>query len=209
MKRHLFSLLVFSLCVLGWALVLKGGVQTAPVMAEPEVNMEESAKTQILGESTHSLAGAKEWAAARGATDDFIAAADIYWKIGELMGIRADVMYAQSAKETAFGNYTGNVTKDQNNFAGIKKVNATGDTRDDHETFSNSEAGVQGHFNHMAAYCGAEPLGMLHQRYYTVLSTGWAGNIKHVEDLSEKWAPAEDYGKSIVNDYLNTMGENK
>jgi len=205
MKRHFFTFFIFILCGLSWIIVLKGGVKSADIEEPFSVSIDGVSKTPILGDAKISIEQARSWAEGRGATEDFINIADVYWEIGTLMGIRADVLYAQSAKETAFGRYAGNVTADMNNWAGIKRVNATGDERDDHESFATSEAGVQGHFNHMAAYVGVEPLGMIHQRYYTVLSIGWAGTVKFVEDLSGKWAPAVDYGESVVNDFLNTM----
>ena len=209
LKRHLFSIFIFAICSIAWIVILKGGVHsaaqeiTAPAIEEDAATNE----TPILGQSQYTVEQAKAWSKGRGATDEFINLADQYWKIGALMGTRPDVMYAQAAKETAFGHFTGNITADMNNFAGIKKVDATGDTRDDHESFATPEAGIQAHYNHMAAYVGVQPLGQIHQRYYSVLSTSWAGTIKYVEQLGGKWAPDETYGTSIVNDYLSTMGD--
>jgi len=208
-KKHLFSLFIFILCAIAWLIILKGGVESAPAEPVTAPAQEETVtnQTPILGQPQYTVEQAKAWAKARGATDDFVSLADQYWKIGALMGIRPDVLYAQAAKETSFGHFTGNVTADMNNFAGIKKVDATGDTRDDHESFATPEEGVQAHFNHMSAYVGVQPLGQIHQRYYTVLSAPWAGTIKYVEQLGGKWAPDPNYGTSIVNDYLSTMGD--
>ena len=115
--------------------------------------------------------------------DRFLDAADIYWKYGELTGIRPEVLYAQAAKETAFGNYGGAVLPEMNKFAGIKKYGATGDATEDHESFATPDDGVRAHFNHMSAYVGLEPIGEVHGRYNSVKSLSWAGTVKYVEAL--------------------------
>ena len=161
--------------------------------------------TPIMGESTISMDSAIEWAKANNASDLFIDAAQYYWKYGELMGIRPEVLYAQSARETGFGNYGGRVLPEMNNFAGIKKYGAVNDATEDHETFETREDGVRGHFNHMAAYVGVEPIGEVHGRYKSVKSLSWAGTVKYVEDLGGKWCPDLYYGFAIVKDSLNKM----
>ena len=161
--------------------------------------------TPIMGESTISMDSAIEWAKANNASDLFIDAAQYYWKYGELMGIRPEVLYAQSARETGFGNYGGRVLPEMNNFAGIKKYGAVNDATEDHETFETREDGVRGHFNHMSAYVGVEPIGEVHGRYKSVKSLSWAGTVKYVEDLGGKWCPDLYYGFAIVKDSLNKM----
>jgi hypothetical protein len=147
---------------------------------------------------------AKEWARSKGATDLFIMAADYYWEYAVYTGIRAEVLYAQAAFETGFGTYKGNVVPSQNNFAGIKKKNATGDRTYDHESFATQRDGVRGHFNHMLAYVGGTPIGEVHGRYYSVKSMPWAGTVKLVNDLSGKWCPRSDYAKTIIK-FLDEM----
>jgi len=159
----------------------------------------------IEGESEVDVETAKEWAISRGAAEIFVNIADTYWEYAAQTGIRADVMYAQSAKETAFGNYTGNVRADMNNWAGIKTKDATGDLPEDHETFATPQDGVRAHYNHMCAYVGLNPVGDTHDRYNIVLTTTWAGTIKTVDQLGGRWAPDENYGNSIISDYLDDM----
>ena len=165
----------------------------------------EQTYTPLLGEAQISLESAKAWAAAKGAAELFINAADYYWQYGELTGIRPEILYAQAAKETGYGKYGGAVTPDMNNFAGIKKYGATGDEKDDHESFATQEDGVRAHFNHMSAYIGLEPIGEVHGRYNSVKSLSWAGTIKSVEALGGRWCPDLYYGYSIVRNYLNNM----
>ena len=161
--------------------------------------------TDIAGKSTVSLEQAKAWATAKNAHERFINIADIYWKYGEKMNIRPEVLYAQAAKETNYGKYTGNVVPEQNNWAGIKTKSASGDKTEDHESFATADDGVRAHFNHMAAYLGANTSGQTHDRYEVVMTAAWAGSIKYVEELGGHWAPAASYGYDIVEKYLEPM----
>lgn len=169
--------------------------------------MAQKMQTNILGDAKITLKQAISWAEQKGADERFISIAPIYWEYGEKTGIRPEVLYAQAAKETNYGKYTGNVKPEQNNWAGIKTVMATGDTAEDHESFLSGEDGVRGHFNHMCAYVGLSPLGAPHERYNKTVTAAWAGTVKYVEELGGKWAPDENYGKSIVNDYIIPMSK--
>lgn len=163
------------------------------------------AKTSIFGESEKTLEEALKWAKKNNAAQCFIDVAPLYWHYAEIFGIRADVMYAQAAKETGFGRYTGRVKPEMNNWAGIKKYGAVGDETDDHETFETPDDGVRGHFNHMSAYVGVDPVGETHGRYKSVKSLAWAGSIEYVEQLGGKWCPDVNYGYSILADYIDKM----
>ena len=165
----------------------------------------EELKIEIVGKTVASLNQMQSWAKNNGASQKFIDAASIYYKYGLLTGIRADVLYCQSAKETNFGRYTGIVSEDMNNFAGIKIKNPVGDRKEDHESFSSVDDGIRAHFNHISAYVGKEPIGKPHDRYYVVKELNWAGTVKYVEELGGKWAPNNNYGKDIVNNYLNVL----
>lgn len=171
--------------------------------------LEEKGLTPILGKAQVDCETAVKWAENMGAAQIFIDAAPIYWKYGELTGIRPEVLYCQAAKETNYGKYTGQVTPDMNNWAGIKRADATGDAPEDHESFATPDDGVRAHFNHMAAYVGVDPVGETHPRYDAALSRSWAGSVRYVEQLGGKWAPDENYGKSIVNDFLDKLLETK
>lgn len=161
--------------------------------------------TSMFGNAPVSLDKAKAWARRNNATENFIAAADLYWKYGEITGIRPDILYAQSAKETGYGRYGGRVIPEQNNFAGIKKYGATGDAMEDHEDFATQEDGVRGHFNHMCAYLGLAPIGEPHGRFHSVKHMSWAGSVKTLEELGGKWCPDLYYGFSILHNYVEPM----
>lgn len=167
--------------------------------------LENKGLTSILGKAQVDCATAEKWANNMGAANRFIDAAPIYWKYGEITGIRPEVLYCQAAKETNYGKYTGQVTPDMNNWAGIKTATATGDKPEDHERFLTPDDGIRAHFNHMSAYVGLSPVGEPHGRYQAALSRSWAGSIKYVEQLGGKWAPDGNYGNSIVHDYLDKL----
>lgn len=154
--------------------------------------------TPILGPPQATVAQAQEWARKNNAHQRFIDIAPVYWRYGQLTGIRPEVLYAQSGHETGFGRYGGAVTPEMNNWAGIKVKSPVGDRREDHETFATPEDGVRAHFNHVCAYVGYEPVGEPHPRYYVVKSMPWAGAARYVEELGGKWAPSATYGQSIV-----------
>jgi len=170
-----------------------------------EVEETVEVRTPLLGKAQVSLEDAKAWAIRKGADQRFIDVADIYWKYGELTGIRPEILYAQAAKETKYGKYGGRVIPEQNNWAGIKTKTATGDETYDHESFATPDDGVRAHFNHMSAYIGIDPVGEPHDRYYLVKTIKWAGTVKFVEELGGKWCPDLTYGESIINNYLNPM----
>lgn len=164
-----------------------------------------SSETPLLGEPQVTVEEAKAWAKRMGAADRFIDIADTYWEYGEITGIRPEILYAQAAKETGYGKYGGAVLPEQNNWAGIKTKTATGDRTEDHETFATPEDGVRGHFNHISAYIGLEPIGEPHGRYYSVKSIKWAGTVKTLEELGGKWCPDLYYGFSILHRYIEKM----
>ena len=148
-------------------------------------NLTPAEGTPIRGEARATVEQAREWARRRQAHQRFIDIAAVYWSYGEKTGIRPEVLYAQSAKETAFGRYGGAVKPEQNNWAGIKVRQPRGEAAEDFESFATPQEGVRGHFNHMAAYLGLEPIGEPHGRYYVVKEMPWAGTVKYVEELGE------------------------
>lgn len=165
----------------------------------------EKSYTPMTGEAQITMEQAQAWARARGADDRFINIAPTYWQYGAQFGIRPEIMYAQAAKETGFGHYTGAVKPEMNNWAGIKIKNPEGDRTEDHETFATPEDGVRAHYNHMCAYLGLDPIGEPHDRYYVVKSIDWAGTVKNLEELGGKWCPDLYYGYDILKNYIGQM----
>ncbi len=148
---------------------------------------------KIAGQAEVTLDQALKWARDRGAAQIFIDVAPLYWHFGEQTGIRPEVLYAQAAVETNYGIFSGVVPSTYNNWSSIRTAEATGFRESDYEQFPTAEEGVRAHFNHISAYLGLEPLGQPHGRYNTVLQQPWAGTVTHLNELSGKWAPAQDY----------------
>lgn len=158
--------------------------------------------TPILGPARVTMEQAQEWARSRGASDQFVKVAPVYWKY-TVYGIRPEVLYAQAAKETGFGKFGGAVKPEMHNYCGLKIRDAKGDKTEDHATFPDDDTGVHAHYQHMCAYVGLAPLGtVVDPRYDLVKALPWAGTVKYVEELGGKWAPNPEYGVSIVRDYL-------
>ncbi|MBO8165091.1 MAG: trypsin-like peptidase domain-containing protein, partial [Brevibacillus sp.] len=123
------------------------------------------------------------------------------------MGIRPEVAYAQAAKETAFGRFGGVVTRDHHNWCGLKTTKG-GSNSDPyaHAKFPDDEVGVLAHLQHLALYAGVEVTGrIVDPRHFSSIE----GTAPTVEALGGKWAPAADYGQSIVRDYLAGLLETK
>lgn len=161
--------------------------------------------TPILGVSSSSAQVAKAWARSRGATPTFIALADLYWRIAPAAGVIPEVAYCQSAKETAFGRFTGVVKEDFCNPCGLKtSLGGANDDPNAHARFPDWETGVKAHVDHLALYAGAPgypKAGSPDPRHFPSI----AGTAPYVETLGGRWAPSLTYGQSIVKDYLATL----
>lgn len=161
--------------------------------------------TPIIGPPQTTVVQMQTWARDRGAHQRFVDVAPAYHRYGLQTGIRPEVLYAQAAKETAFGRYGGAVLPGMNNWAGIKTATAAGDRASDHQAFATPDDGVRAHYNHIAAYVGLNPVGEPHPRYHVVKKLSWAGTIKTVEELGARWAPNARYGESIVGGYMTGL----
>lgn len=162
-----------------------------------------AAGTPILGPAQATAEQAKAWARSRGATDEFIGLADLYWRLAPARGgVRADVAFCQAAKETGFGRFGGVIDASYHNPCGLKV--AAGGGNDDpraHQRFLDWETGVTAHLDHLALYAGAPgyPRGDTPDpRHFPAIR----GVAPIVEALGGKWAPNPGYGASIVGDYL-------
>lgn len=165
----------------------------------------ESLKIPLISETKATIEQAQTWAMNKGAHERFIDIAPSYWYYGIITGINPEILYVQAAKETNFGRYTGSVKPEMNNWAGIKILDPMGDNTYDHEVFDTPQDGVRAHFNHAGIYCGIEPIGEPHPRWYKTSTASWAGKVTYVEDLGGRWAPNPDYGISIIRDYLTNL----
>jgi hypothetical protein len=122
--------------------------------------------------------------------------ADYYVRYCAEAGLRADLLWAQMIHETGYGMFGGDVTPEQNNYAG---VGATGGGAQGF-VFTSAEAGVMAQVAHMVAYV------------YTSSPVAWAsktvdprfdlvtprGAVSVLSDLDGRWAvPGTGYGETI------------
>lgn len=126
------------------------------------------------------------------------------WDAGLATGVDPVVLAAQCALETNWGRFGGVVTAEFNNTCGLKTVNATGDRPEDHQRFPADTAGRPwlgslAHAHHLRLYAGFPvPYDTPDPRAKFVGPGTRAFNtVRHVTDLSGRWAPAADYGARI------------
>lgn len=159
-------------------------------------------ETRIEGRTFTNVATAERWARSRGASPQFVSNAALYFELAPSRGIRPEIAYAQSAKETAYGNFGGVIDASWNNPCGLKITagGANGDP-DAHQRFANWRQGVTACIDHLALYAGAPgypravtPDPRHFESIYATAPT--------VERLGGHWAPDPGYGRSIVGDYL-------
>lgn len=152
----------------------------------------------ILSSPSATLGQAQNWAEERGATAVFIHLAQIYWLLGENIGVDPAVAYAQAAKETNFGRFGGVLDESFQNPCGMKTTEGGGNyDRKAHQSFHSWAEGIQAHLEHLALYAGAPGYpraSSADPRHFEYL----AGTAATVEDLSGKWAPSLTYGRDIV-----------
>lgn len=112
-------------------------------------------------------------------------------------------MVAQSAKETAWGRYTGVLSAAWMNTCGLKVRNPEslglqGDTdyeRFAHQVFPSWEIGALAHAQHLIAYTGCDvPVGLVDPRF-DLIRGRYA--LQHFAELSGRWAASSTYGSSI------------
>lgn len=121
-------------------------------------------------------------------------------------GVKPEVAFCQTMKETGFLKFGGDVSISQYNFAGLGAVGngASGDS------FATVREGVRAQVQHLKAYASAEPLvNPCVDKRYRYVSKGCAPYVEWLgisENPSGKgWATAKRYGYSIVNDYINKL----
>ncbi|WP_160644142.1 S-layer homology domain-containing protein [Chengkuizengella marina] len=161
---------------------------------------------KIISETTATVEQARKWAKNRGATQMFIDLAPLYWEIAPKRGkLNPAIAYAQSALETAFGQFGGVIDDTYHNPCGLK-IASGGDNNDPeaHQRFIDWEEGITAHCDHLALYAGADGYpreDTPDPRHFTWI----LGKAKTVEELSGNWAPSKTYGQSIVNHYLQPL----
>lgn len=124
----------------------------------------------------------------------------IYLNEGAAEGVRGDVAFAQSCLETGFWKFGGDVSADQNNFAGIGATG--GGVKGNY--FSTPQEGIRAQIQHLKAYASTQNLNnkCVDPRFDYVTR----GSAITIGGLAGKWAASGGYNMSIVsvlNDILS------
>ena len=160
----------------------------------------------IISSTNITVQDAKEWAKSKNATEKFIELSDLFWKYSKSHGnVNPAIAYAQSAKETGYGNFGGVIDETYYNTCGLKTTKGGDDLDPDaHQRFESWEEGVQAHLDHLALYAGADGYPRSNTRdprHFESIK----GKATTVNELGGKWAPSIAYGKEIYAMY-NEMG---
>ncbi len=126
-----------------------------------------------------------------------------YMRVGEELGIRWDVAYFQMLLETGNLTFTGDVSEEQNNFAGL---GATG-KKESGESFPDIATGVKAHLQHLLMYAGEQVENPVAERTRKVqewgVLTSWLKTIDGpmtYTQLAKKWAPgSRNYSRDIAS----------
>jgi len=162
-------------------------------------------RTPILDDTVANQTQAKRWARANSAPRFYRQLVPTYWRTAKARGVRPDLAYAQSAKETGYGRFGGVVTRRFKNPCGMKTTEggANGDPKA-HQRFSNWRQGIRACVDHLALYAGARGYPRANSpdpRHFPSI----LGTAKTAQRLGGRWAPARSYGRSIVDGYLIHM----
>ena len=127
----------------------------------------------------------------------------IYYEECVAEGVRVDVAFCQSMKETGFLRYGGQVSIEQYNFAGL---GATDDGANG-ASFDTVRLGIRAHVQHLKAYASKNALAnaCVDPRFDLVTRNcapyvEWLGIQEN--PYGKGWATAKGYGYSIINDYI-------
>lgn len=177
----------------------------------------------ILAPSTVTLDAATRWLERNASAGILVSAAEFYWQLAPLAGLRPEILLAQAVKETGWGRYGGVIDASWNNFAGIKVADPANASWPDvrpvtipvdkwrtssdwnpnaHQRFGFVRDGVRGHVNHVIAYVfgwDARPIGEPHPRFTIIKAQPWAGSVRTTQQLGQHWSSAQStaYGDSL------------
>jgi len=116
-----------------------------------------------------------------------------YLHMGEQLGIRGDLAFAQALLETDFFRFSGVLQPWQHNYA---RLGASG-PGDAGASFTTLEEGVLAHLQHLYAYAATDPLPPGMARVDPDFERVERGSAAFVGDLSGKWSTLENYGETI------------
>lgn len=191
---------------------------------EPEDKAEETASVEVIVEGRYPIMGTTDVTLdqmvayytqsgakypseilAEGGAPDIETFCQIYIEEAEKEGVRSEVAFAQTMKETGWLQYGGDAKITQFNFAGL---GTTGNGVQGN-SFSDVREGVRAQIQHLKAYATDEKLlsECVDSRYSYVTKgcapyVEWLGQQENPEGYG--WAVGDNYGYDIVK-MINTM----
>lgn len=117
----------------------------------------------------------------------------LFLYMGALEGVRGDLLFCQSCKETGHFQFKGTVNAEQNNYAGL----GTTDVNTPGACFPDEATGILAQAQHVKAYAGVDlNYDCVDPRYEVLVKCGKIGTSKYWEDLGGHWAvPGYDTNK--------------
>ncbi len=118
--------------------------------------------------------------------------AEMYVEEARIEGVNHDVAFCQMCHETNYLRFGGDVSRHQNNFAGI---GATGGGVPG-DSFPDERTGIRAQIQHLKAYAGRKRLkrSLVDPRFWRVQR----GSAPYVENLTGKWAADPNYDTKII-----------
>ena len=173
----------------------------------PTLNVQAATKdVKIISESEVTAKEARKWAKSKGATEEFMDLAELYWEYSEDCGdVNPAIAYVQAAKETGYGKFGGVIDASYHNPCGLKTAEGGGNYDPNaHQRFSSWDEGVQAHLDHLALYAGASgyPRSDTYDpRHFRTIK----GKATTVNALGGNWAPSSTYGEEINSLYKSLL----
>lgn len=165
-----------------------------PILGESDVTVQ-----QMVEYFESSGEEYPEKALSAGGADSIETFCQMYYEEAEAEGVRAEVAFAQTMKETGFLQYGGDASIEQFNFAGI---GTTGNGVPGN-SYPNVRTGIRAQIQHLKAYATADALEQecVDERYSYVKKGSapyveWLGQQENPEGLG--WATGDNYGYDIV-----------
>lgn len=177
------------------------------IMLMPVTNVQAAiTDIKIISATEVTAKQAEQWAKSKGANDNFIKLAQLYWKYAPEHGnVNPAIAYVQAAKEIGYGKFGGVLNESYNNPCGLKtSVGGSDSDPNAHQKFNTWDEGVQAHLDHLALYAGATgyPRSNTYDpRHFVTIK----GTVVTVNALGGKWAPSLTYGEEINKLYSNLL----
>lgn len=165
-----------------------------PIMGESSVTVQEMVE--------YFYESGKEYPStelAKGGADSIEVFCQMYYDEAQAEGVRPEVAFAQTMKETGFLQYGGDASIEQFNFAGL---GTTGNGVPGN-SYPDVRTGIRAQIQHLKAYATADALAQecVDDRYEYVKKGAapyveWLGQQENPQGLG--WATGENYGYDIV-----------